>query len=60
MKRRDTVTHIYYHPEETVISEYQEKLQQFTSLLDAFQSAPRRIREEVSDLISIYLEVEDE
>ena len=54
------MTHIYYHPEETVISEYQEKLQQFTALLDAFQSAPRGIREEVSDLISIYLEVEDD
>ena len=54
------MTHIYYLPEETVISEYQEKLQQFTALLDAFQSAPRGIREEVSDLISIYLEVEDD
>ena len=54
------MTHIYYLPEETVISEYQEKLQQFTALLDAFQSAPRLIREEVSDLISIYLEVEDD
>ena len=53
------MTHIYYAPEETV-TEYEEKLQQFTALLDTFQSAPRRIREEVSDLISIYLEVEDD
>ena len=54
------MNHIYYPPEETVISEYQEKIQQFTALLDAFQSAPRGIREEVSDLISIYLEVRDD
>ena len=54
------MTHIYYAPDEAAISEYEEKLQQFTALLDAFESAPRRIREEVSDLISICLEVEDD
>ncbi|NJL99928.1 MAG: hypothetical protein HC924_14535 [Synechococcaceae cyanobacterium SM2_3_2] len=54
------MTNIYYAPDETVNSEYEEKLQQLTDLLDVFQSAPRRIREEVSDLISIYLEVEDD
>ncbi|NJL98525.1 MAG: hypothetical protein HC924_06735 [Synechococcaceae cyanobacterium SM2_3_2] len=53
------MTHIYYAPDETV-TEYEEKLQQFSELLDALQYAPRRIREEVSDLISIYLEVEDD